>query len=116
MVDLDQFKLFNDTHGHPAGDALLTDAAAKWRRALRGTDFIARYGGEEFALVLPDCPPDQAAGVLDRFRGVTPRDQTVSIGMAYWDRTESPEGLVARADAALYEAKDGGRDRVVTSG
>jgi diguanylate cyclase (GGDEF)-like protein/PAS domain S-box-containing protein len=116
MVDLDRFKLFNDTYGHPAGDALLSDAAASWRGTLRITDFIARYGGEEFALVLPDCPSDEVLGLLDRFRAATPQDQTVSVGIAYWDRAESPESLVARADAALYEAKDAGRDRVVTSG
>jgi diguanylate cyclase (GGDEF)-like protein/PAS domain S-box-containing protein len=116
MVDFDRFKLFNDTHGHPAGDALLTDAAASWTMTLRATDFIARYGGEEFALLLPDCPPDQSPGLLERFRAATPQDQTVSIGIAYWDRSESPESLVSRADAALYEAKAAGRDRVVTSG
>jgi diguanylate cyclase (GGDEF)-like protein/PAS domain S-box-containing protein len=115
VVDLDLFKLFNDTYGHPAGDALLTDAAASWRLALRITDFIARYGGEEFAILLPDCSPDEALGLLDRFRAATPRDQTVSVGIAHWDRSESPENLVARADAALYEAKDAGRDRIVTS-
>jgi diguanylate cyclase (GGDEF)-like protein/PAS domain S-box-containing protein len=116
MVDFDHFKLFNDTHGHPAGDALLSDAAASWTLTLRATDFIARYGGEEFALMLPDCPPDQVRGLIDRFRAATPAGQTVSVGVAYWDRVESPESLVTRADAALYEAKHSGRDRVVTSG
>jgi diguanylate cyclase (GGDEF)-like protein/PAS domain S-box-containing protein len=115
MVDLDRFKMFNDAHGHPAGDALLTDAATSWRLTLRVTDFLARYGGEEFALLLPDCPPGEALGLLDRFRAATPQDQTVSIGIAYWDGSESSASLVARADAALYEAKHAGRDRVVTS-
>jgi diguanylate cyclase (GGDEF)-like protein/PAS domain S-box-containing protein len=116
LVDLDRFKLFNDTYGHPAGDALLADAAASWRLTLRVTDFIARYGGEEFALLFPECPPDEALAVLDRLRAATPQSQTASVGIAYWDRSESPEDLVARADAALYEAKDAGRNRVVTSG
>jgi diguanylate cyclase (GGDEF)-like protein/PAS domain S-box-containing protein len=115
LVDLDRFKLFNDTHGHPAGDALLAEAAGRWRMTLRVTDFIARYGGEEFALVLPDCPADEALLVLERLREATPGNQTASAGIAHWEPSESPESLVARADAALYEAKDAGRDRVVTS-
>jgi diguanylate cyclase (GGDEF)-like protein/PAS domain S-box-containing protein len=115
LVDLDRFKLFNDTHGHPAGDALLAEAAGRWRMTLRVTDFIARYGGEEFALLLPDCPADEALVVLERLREATPGNQTASAGIAHWEPSESPESLVARADAALYEAKDAGRDRVVTS-
>ena len=82
---------------------------------MRATDFIARYGGEEFGLLLPSCPPDEIPGLLERFRAATPQDQTVSIGIPHWDRSESPESFVARADAALYEAKQAGRDRVVTS-
>jgi diguanylate cyclase (GGDEF)-like protein/PAS domain S-box-containing protein len=115
MVDLDRFKAYNDAHGHPAGDALLAEAAASWRVAVRVTDFLARYGGEEFALLLPDCPPDEAAAVVDRLRAATPEDQTCSAGIACWDGSETPEELVARADAALYEAKSGGRDRIVTA-
>jgi diguanylate cyclase (GGDEF)-like protein/PAS domain S-box-containing protein len=115
LVDLDDFKLYNDAHGHPTGDALLQQAATSWRLALRATDFIARYGGEEFGLLLPGCSPDETLGLLERFRAATPQDQTVSIGIAYWDRSESAESFVARADAALYEAKQAGRDRVVTS-
>lgn len=115
LVDLDHFKLYNDAHGHPTGDALLKDAATSWRLTLRATDFIARYGGEEFGLLLPSSPHDETPGLLDRFRAATPQDQTVSIGIAHWDRSESAENFVARADAALYEAKQAGRDRVVTS-
>ena len=115
MIDLDRFKQFNDTHGHQAGDALLAEAAASWRLSLRVTDFLARYGGEEFAVLLPDCPPDEAVAVLGRLRESTPEQQTCSAGIAYWDGSESPEELVARADAALYQAKSGGRDRVVTA-
>jgi diguanylate cyclase (GGDEF)-like protein/PAS domain S-box-containing protein len=115
MIDLDRFKQFNDTRGHPAGDSLLADAAASWRMSLRVTDFLARYGGEEFAVLLPNCPPDEAAAVLERLRASTPEEQTCSAGIAYWDGSESPEEFVARADAALYRAKSGGRDRVVTA-
>jgi diguanylate cyclase (GGDEF)-like protein/PAS domain S-box-containing protein len=115
LADLDHFKLFNDAHGHPAGDALLTEVAASWRRTLRATDFIARYGGEEFGLLMPDCPPDEAVSLMARLRAATPRGETASVGIAYWDGSESPEAIVSRADAALYEAKYAGRDRVVAS-
>jgi diguanylate cyclase (GGDEF)-like protein/PAS domain S-box-containing protein len=115
LLDLDHFKRFNDEHGHQAGDALLRDAAIAWRMKIRVTDFIARYGGEEFALILPDCPPDEALAILERLRASTPEGQTCSAGVAYWDGTESPETLVGRADEALYEAKRAGRDRIITA-
>lgn len=113
MVDLDHFKLYNDAQGHVAGDELLVEAAARWRLALRATDFMARYGGEEFALLLPDCTRDEAMVLVDRFRAATPSSQTCSVGIACWDRFDRPEDLLARADAALYEAKRDGRNRVV---
>ncbi len=115
LVDVDHFKVFNDTLGHPSGDALLADAAASWRLSLRVTDVLARYGGEEFGLLISGCPPGETAALLERFRAATPRGQTVSIGLAYWNGTETADELVARADAALYRAKDTGRDRVVTA-
>ena len=115
VADLDHFKLYNDAHGHPAGDALLTEVATSWRRTVRATDFIARYGGEEFGLLMPDCPPDEAVSLVTRLRAATPGGQTASVGIAYWDGSESPEAIVSRADAALYEAKYAGRDRVVAS-
>lgn len=113
MVDLDHFKRFNDAHGHVDGDALLVDAAARWRLTLRSTDFLARYGGEEFSILLPDSAPEEAEKVLGRLRAVTPKDQTCSVGLAYWCDGDSPKDLVARADGAMYEAKGRGRDRVV---
>jgi diguanylate cyclase (GGDEF)-like protein/PAS domain S-box-containing protein len=113
LIDLDHFKHYNDAHGHPAGDALLTEAATAWRLSLRVTDFIARYGGEEFAVLLPDCPSDEVHSLLERLRAATPRGQTVSIGIAYWEDGEGADALVARADAMLYAAKKAGRDRVV---
>jgi diguanylate cyclase (GGDEF)-like protein/PAS domain S-box-containing protein len=115
LADIDHFKAFNDEHGHPAGDALLAELAAGWRRTLRTTDLIARYGGEEFGLLMPDCPPDEAMSLLARLRAATPRGQTASVGLAYWDGSEGPDDIVSRADAALYEAKYAGRDRVVAS-
>jgi diguanylate cyclase (GGDEF)-like protein len=115
MIDLDRFKRFNDELGHQAGDRLLKEAAAAWRSELRATDTLARYGGEEFAVLLPGCDPDQAVSLLQRLRGATPAGQTCSAGVASWDGTEDAGTLVARADAALYQAKSGGRDRVVTA-
>ena len=76
-------------------------------------DIIARYGGEEFGLILPGCPPDLAAGIVDRLRGLTPEGETTSAGVACWDGTETADALVARTDRALYEAKRAGRDRTV---
>ncbi|MFL5894160.1 MAG: GGDEF domain-containing protein [Thermoleophilaceae bacterium] len=113
MVDLDHFKRYNDERGHPAGDRLLKQAAAAWNDALRGTDILARYGGEEFALALPSCPPDEAMVVVERLRAATPEGETCSAGIASWDGDESAGSLLARADAALYEAKRRGRDRSV---
>ena len=116
MVDLDRFKRFNDELGHQAGDRLLKEAAANWRAELRATDTLARYGGEEFAVLLPACAPEQALSLLERLRAATPGGQTCSAGVASWDGAENADSLVARADAALYEAKSAGRDRVVAAG
>jgi diguanylate cyclase (GGDEF)-like protein/PAS domain S-box-containing protein len=115
MIDLDRFKEFNDERGHQVGDALLKEAAARWRMTLRVTDFIARYGGDEFVLVLADCPMGEAMAVIQRIRAAAPEGQTCSAGVAAWDGEESADMLVGRADAALYEAKRSGRDRVVAA-
>ena len=71
-----------------------------------------RFGGDEFAVLLPACPPDCATDVVERIREATPLGQTCSAGIAIWDHEESGEQLVGRADAALYEAKRSGRDRI----
>ena len=113
LVDLDFFKNFNDTHGHQAGDVLLTEAATVWRAQLREADTLARYGGEEFGIIVKGLPTDQALAVVERLRAVTPSGQTFSAGLAEWTGTESPEELVRRADLALYRAKETGRDRIV---
>jgi diguanylate cyclase (GGDEF)-like protein len=115
MLDLDRFKDYNDRHGHLAGDRLLKEAAGAWRGALRETDRIARYGGEEFSIVLPDCTLEDAVQLVERLRMVTPGGETCSAGVAEWNGDEPPETLVRRADAALYEAKRIGRDRVVVA-
>jgi diguanylate cyclase (GGDEF)-like protein len=115
LLDLDHFKRYNDTHGHQAGDALLSQAALAWRSGLRAQDLLARYGGEEFTVLVPGLPAEQAGALVDRLRARTPDGQTFSAGVATWDGTESAEALVGRADAALYEAKRAGRDRMLTA-
>jgi len=123
MVDVDFFKKVNDELGHPAGDATLVAVAHTLKAACRPTDLVARYGGEEFAVILPDTGPRAASGVAERLRqavSLAPiRDSegkllpcvTISIGAATLDQ-EGGAVLLARADAALYASKQGGRNRV----
>lgn len=113
LFDLDDFKQYNDEHGHQAGDDLLRQTAAEWSSRLRATDILARYGGEEFALVFPTHPPETAAMVVERLRAAMAPGVTCSAGLAAWNRVESAEELVGRADGALYEAKRAGRDCLV---
>ncbi|HEY2478060.1 MAG TPA: sensor domain-containing diguanylate cyclase [Solirubrobacterales bacterium] len=115
IIDIDHFKAYNDTHGHLAGDTVLRDCAAAWDAALRGEDTILRFGGEEFLVVLPDCGADDATEIIERLRAATPEAQTCSAGLAVWRPGESVDELVARADAALYRAKEAGRDRLVSA-
>jgi diguanylate cyclase (GGDEF)-like protein len=115
MLDLDHFKRFNDTYGHPAGDKLLSRTAVIWRDHLRAFDQLARYGGEEFIALLPMADAEQASLILERLRGVTPAAQTFSAGIATWNGLETSEELIGRADRALYQAKATGRNRSVVS-
>ncbi|MBB2944004.1 diguanylate cyclase (GGDEF)-like protein [Actinoplanes lutulentus] len=112
FLDLDHFKVFNDTHGHPAGDRLLKAAAAAWHSALREVDLIARYGGEEFVVLLPGAGAAEARQILARALESTPLGQTFSAGVALWDGSETSDELLKRSDAALYVAKANGRSRV----
>src|SRR3954451_17268572 len=113
MLDLDCFKAFNDENGHPAGDRLLAETAAAWRPIMRETDTLARYGGEEFAVLLPHSDREAALVVVDRLLAAVPEGQTASAGIAAWDGGETADALLARADAALYEAKHAGLARAV---
>jgi diguanylate cyclase (GGDEF)-like protein len=115
VIDVDDFKRYNDRHGHQAGDALLAATVTAWQAQLRGGDLLARYGGDEFAAVIPAWPLDTAMMVIDRFRAVTPSGQTCSAGVACWDGIETAVELFGRADAALYKAKQAGRDRTVAA-
>jgi diguanylate cyclase (GGDEF)-like protein len=112
MLDLDDFKAINDSHGHLAGDRLLRELAAAWQPVLRESDALARLGGDEFALLLPDCTDAEAEEIAERLREAAPPGHTVSAGIAAWDGDEHADDLLERADAALYAAKAGGRDRV----
>ena len=115
MLDFDHFKQFNDIHGHPAGDRLLKETSAAWRDQLRPTDLLARVGGEEFGLMLPDTDHETASRVIARLRACVTNGRTCSAGIAVRRPRESCESVIARADAALYDAKGSGRDRACLS-
>lgn len=115
MLDFDHFKEYNDSNGHPAGDRLLKETTAAWRSQLRGGDLLARLGGEEFGLMLLDCDTARAVDVIERLRKHVRDNRTCSAGFAEHRPGESAEAVLARADAALYEAKSSGRDRLCMS-
>ena len=115
LLDLDHFKMFNDSYGHPAGDRLLKEASAAWHGALRQGDTVARWGGEEFVVLLPGADAEVAREVLGRALARTPLGQTFSAGVAQWDGTETSEDLLQRADAGLYAAKAAGRNQIAAA-
>lgn len=129
MVDLDHFKAVNDQWGHPAGDAVLRQAAAVLAATVRPDDRVYRYGGEEFAVVLPGADEAVATIAAERVRAAleeatmdlgdgTDHQVTASLGVAASDGGGADDalGLIGRADRALYQAKEGGRNRVVAAG
>ena len=125
MLDIDLFKKINDTHGHPTGDLVICTFAEICRKASREIDSVARLGGEEFAILLPETNLQESLTVAERIRGMTEKSSgenaegaafgfIVSIGAAELPSGESSEEkLIGLADAALYQAKIGGRNRVV---
>ena len=115
MIDIDRFKAFNDDHGHVAGDRLLQECASAWKRQIRPGDLIARYGGEEFAVLLRNCSLRDATAVLERVRLATPEGVTCSVGVDERRFPDTPDAIVARADAALYRAKRDGRNRLAAA-
>jgi diguanylate cyclase (GGDEF)-like protein len=119
MLDIDHFKRVNETFGHEAGDAVLVAIAALVRSQIRAADSLARWGGEEFVVLMPAVDALGAAALAERIRaGVASHDfgpvgqVTVSLGVAQYCAGETSDQLFARVDAALYRAKDGGRNRV----
>jgi diguanylate cyclase (GGDEF)-like protein len=123
LVDADHFKRINDTYGHGVGDEVLRDLVARTREEIRKIDYFARLGGEEFGVLLPDASFDTTRAVAERLRAALDRPATgvpaapgpaytVSIGLAMLEKGEDFAGLMRRADAALYAAKAGGRNRV----
>lgn len=120
MLDVDSFKQYNDTFGHPAGDEVLQTVAQILRNGVREHDTVARYGGEEFALLLPATDGESARAIAERLRlsiGSNPwprRCVTASFGVATMlpDEPVEPAALIEKADAALYRSKRGGRNQV----
>ena len=123
LADVDHFKQYNDTQGHLGGDAALVKIAEILRQTTRGVDSVARYGGEEFVVMLIEAPIATAAAVGERLRARVAAEDfgagrlTVSVGAAeYPTHGETPEELIGSADAAMYQAKNEGRDRVIVAG
>jgi two-component system cell cycle response regulator len=126
ITDLDRFKSINDTHGHDGGDDVLREFASRLRRNVRGIDLACRFGGEEFVVVMPDTDGAIAERVAERIRAEIATmpfpigrdgkavEVTISIGVSsILKGQDTVEAMMKRADLALYEAKNGGRNRVV---
>lgn len=127
IIDLDHFKVVNDTHGHPAGDVVLQRVSREIFTRLRATDILGRFGGEEFVALLPNCPPLGVGHLAERVRlsletlsvdiETTTLDITASVGGTSWDPDSLPDAatfaeFLEPADKALYASKDSGRNRV----
>jgi diguanylate cyclase len=125
LLDIDDFKVLNDRHGHQAGDAALVHFAQVIRSTIRPSDVVVRFGGEEFLFLLPDSGSDQAARAMRRLQHDLERNplvymhrklpMTFSAGIAVRKPGESRDALILRADRALYKAKVAGKNRAVTA-
>lgn len=128
IADIDRFKTINDTYGHDAGDEVLRQFASRVRSTVRGADLACRFGGEEFIIVMPDTDADAALTIAERLRAMIESapfvlkdadvrlSVTASLGTAtVGPGARTPEQLFKQADHALYEAKNGGRNRVVAA-
>ncbi|GFO55892.1 hypothetical protein GMSM_28990 [Geomonas sp. Red276] len=126
FMDVDHFKVYNDTHGHPEGDSLLKTLAGILKSGVRSSDVAARYGGEEFVLMLPETAKQDAMRIAESMRARVAEEPfpgrekqplgivSVSVGVAcYPDDGIDPPALLAYADRLLYEVKRSGRNRVL---
>jgi diguanylate cyclase (GGDEF)-like protein len=127
VIDIDDFKEYNDTYGHLAGDEVLSRLATVFKESVRSCDYVARYGGEEFILVLPEISPEDGVKAAERVRKKVAKENfagdgetiqvTVSVGVASYPKDgEEPQSIIRHADIALYKAKERGRNRVVLAG
>lgn len=120
IFDIDHFKAINDTHGHQTGDEVIVEVAELARRQARSADLVGRIGGEEFVWLLPGVEAVAARALAERLRSSVERglkgsllpDVTISVGLAQFRASDDGDELLARADSALYAAKEGGRNRV----
>ena len=128
LADIDHFKSFNDTYGHPVGDQVLKLVAQMLAKSVKGRDLPARYGGEEFAIILPQTDIAGAGSLAEQLRATVAGNRirlklsgrnlgriTMSIGCAQHEPGEAPQSLVERTDQALYRAKREGRNRVIVA-
>lgn len=125
LFDIDYFKAVNDNHGHLAGDRILQEIAAITKNAVRENDIVTRWGGEEFLVLLKDCPLQQATSIAEKLRHTIASHDfalrggdillTASLGIAEYTHRESPTDFFTRADRALYQAKEKGRNRIAVS-
>ncbi len=127
VIDIDDFKEYNDTYGHLAGDEVLSRLASVFKKSVRSCDYVARYGGEEFILVLPEIGPQDGVKAAERIRKKVVKERfagdgerievTVSVGVASYPKDgDDPQAIIRHADTALYKAKETGRNRVVLAG
>jgi diguanylate cyclase len=126
MRDLDHFKRINDTYGHSSGDQVLKELARICKLCIRDIDLVARFGGDEFVILLPETAADQAVSITERLRQnltnlifdtpLTPISITASFEIAEYQKTDSLQSLIERADFSLYQAMEMGRNQVVLSG
>ncbi len=121
MLDIDNFKLVNDTYGHPVGDVLLKELSSLLKKSIRFEDSLGRWGGEEFLIILPSTPLAEALSLAELLKERTQKfdfsgvgHKTISLGVATFHQGDDEKSIIIRADKALYQAKEKGRNRVET--